>query len=330
MTLKELAEKLHISTSTISRVLNDKPGISETTRKLVLDAVKETGFSMNYAARTLAASTPGFIGIIGRKRGGQQDSLYFHHSMAQFEDYFENREYQCINLAVKEEEMDQILNGNPLNVTDFAGFIVRGQSFPAKTILSLKKRGIPIVLLENRLQSTQFDHVICEDRAAAYKLTKHLQSKGYKKIYHITGPEEWYNNKERLQGYKDAMLEADMEQYILTCSDTTVDTGMEAFGKVGRGVGSSVGYMMGNDAMAIGFADAARKSGLSIPEDIGITGFDDIPWARLAYPPLTTAKVPIEEMGKLAAGRLLQLIENPESCPVSIQVPVEIIVREST
>ena len=329
MNIKELAERLSVSPSTISRVLNDKPGISEKTRKLVLEEVSKTGFSLYYIARNLASAEACFIGIVGRKRGGQQDSIYFHHSISQFEDCFRGSRYQCINLSIRDQDIEQFFSGNPLSIKDFAGFVIRGQSFPARTIIELKNSGIPIVLLENRLQETNIDHVVCEDRITSQKLTEHLIGRGYKSIVHVTGPKEWYNNRERLLGSRDAAEKNGMDLHVISMPDTTVDTGAQAFEEFRKAAAFPAGAVMANDAMAIGFLDAARKAGFSVPQQIGITGFDDIPWAKLSYPPLSTARVFIEEMGRLAAGRLLQLIDNPDSHPVSIQVPAEIIIRET-
>ena len=303
MNIKALADRLKVSPSTISRVLNDKPGISDKTRKMVLEEVEKTGFTLNYNARNLATAGAGFIGIVGRKRGGQQDSLYFHHSMDQFEDCFKGTRYQCINLSIRDQDIEQYFTKNPLKIKDFAGFIIRGQSFPGKTIIALKRSGIPVVLLENRLQETMIDNVICEDRATSRRLTEHLIERGYRKILHITGPENWYNNRERIQGYLDAVENAGMESQIQSMSDTTVDTGAKAFAELKREIDNSgipAGVVAVNDAMAIGFLDASRKAGYSVPDKIGITGFDDIPWAKLSYPPLTTARVFIEEMSRLA------------------------------
>ena len=330
MNIKELAGRLSVSPSTISRVLNDKPGISDITRKLVMEEVKKTGFTLNYNARNLAKSKSGFIGIIGRRRGGQQDSLYFHHSISQFEVFFQETHYQCINLSVQDHDAELFFVNNQLNIRDFAGLIIRGQSFPGKVIINLKNSGIPVVLMENRMQETSIDHVICEDCITSRRMTEHLIARGYKKIIHITGPDYWYNNRERIKGYSEALDNTDIDKRIINMTDTTVDTGTQAFAMLKEDFSERTGVVMVNDAMAIGFLDAARKAGYSIPEQIGITGFDDIPWARLSYPPLTTARVFIEEMSRLAAVRLLQLIENPEMHPVSIQVPAEIIVRESS
>lgn len=330
MNIKELAERLDVSPSTISRVLNDKPGISDSTRKRVMEEVRKTGFTLNQNARNLAKSDSGFIGIIGRKRGGQQDSLYFHHSMSQFEDCFEGTQFQCINLSVHGPDIEQSFSERPLKINDYAGFIIRGQSFPVKTIISLKHLGVPLVLLENRMKETPMDHIICEDRLTSRKLTEHLMDRGYQTIVHITGPEGWYNNKERIEGYKEALQKEGRDTRIISMTDTTVDTGTEAFELLRKEIKPPFGAVMANDAMAIGFLDAARKAGFEVPVQVGITGFDDIPWARLAYPPLTTARVFIEEMSRLAASRLLELINNPDSHPISIQVPTDIVIRETT
>ncbi len=333
MNLKELAEKLQISPSTVSRVLNDKPGISEKTRQMVLDAVKDTDFQQNYNASNLANPRARFIGILGRRRGGQQDQIYFHHSIDRFEEYFQKHGYQCINLGLFEDEtisLSEIIKGSPLGENDFAGLIIRGQSIPAKTILSFRKAGIPIVLLENKLQETVLDSVVCEDRESSYNLTNLLIKKGYPHIIHITGPEDWYNNKERLAGYKMAIQEAGMTPEVVTLTETTVETGEEAFSQIKGKYKDPMGVAAVNDAMAIGFCKAVRNEGLSIPEEVGITGFDDIPWAEHNYPPLTTAQVHIKEMGRLAAARLIQLMEEPESHPVTIRVPTVIIERKST
>jgi LacI family transcriptional regulator len=333
MNLKELADKLNLSPSTVSRVLNDKPGISEKTRRMVLEAVRDTGFQQNFSASNLASPRARFIGVLSRRRGGQQDQLYFHHSIERFEEFFLKQGFQCISLGLFDDEhatLNDILRGSPLGAKDFAGVIIRGQSIPARTILSFRQAGIPVVLLENRLQETPLDSVVCEDRDTSYRLTKLLIDKGYSDIVHITGPEEWYNNRERMDGYIAAVSEAGKTPRIIALSETTVETGEEAFEAVRGKHAYPLGVVAVNDAMAIGFSKAARDGGVAIPGEMGITGFDDIPWAEHNYPPLTSAKVHIEEMGRLAAARLIQLMDEPDSHPVTIRVPADIIERKTT
>lgn len=329
MTLKELAQKINISPSTISRVLNDKPGISQKTRDIVFQAAKKEGFAPNYMAKNLATSKAKFIGIVARKRFQDQDTIFFSQTLSQFQDILVSNGFIVIPLYYNEDEID--FTNNPLSPQDFAGFIVRGQSIPNKTILSLQKYNIPFVLLENNLREPLVNCVICDDFELEYQLTKKVIDKGFTRVLHITGPSSWYNNSERIKGYQKAINEANIKSEIYNLPDTTIDFGKASFSLLDILDDERVGITFGNDAMAIGFIYAIRATALVIPGNICITGFDDIPWAHLSNPPLTTAKIAVAQMGRLAAARLVDLINNKDlnSNPVKIVVAGEIIERES-
>jgi len=329
VTLKELSEKIDISPSTISRVLNDKPGISKKTRDKVFQAVKKEGFSPNYLAKNLAFSKAKFIGIVARKRFQDQDSLFFSHTLSQFQDIFVSNGFIVIPLYYNDDEID--FANTPLSPQDFAGFIVRGQSIPTKTILSIKQYNIPFVLLENNLRQTTVNSVICNDEELEYQLTKLIIDKGVKRVLHVTGPSYWYNNFERIKGYEKAINENALKSEIYYLDDTTLDYGKKAISLFKLSKKEKVGITFANDAMAIGFIHALRTTEFSIPKDIYITGFDDIPWAHLSNPPLTTAKIAVAQMGRLAANRLVELINSNEinSNPITIIVSGDIVIRES-
>ncbi|MGD1817414.1 MAG: LacI family DNA-binding transcriptional regulator [Pleomorphochaeta sp.] len=329
MTLKELSEKIDISPSTISRVLNDKPGISKKTRDKVLEAVKREGFSPNYLAKNLASSKAKFIGIVARKRFQDQDSFFFSHTLSQFQDIFVSNGFIVIPLYYNDDEID--FTNTPLSPQDFAGFIVRGQSIPSKTIFSIQKYNIPFVLLENNLRQTQVDSVICNDEELEYKLTNLVIEKGIKRVLHITGPASWYNNFERVKGYEKAIEEHSLNSEIYHLDDTTLEEGKKAISLFKLSKKEKIGITFANDVMAIGFIHALRATEYSIPDDICIVGFDDIPWAHLSNPPLTTAKLAVAQMGRLAANRLIELINNKElyNNPITIIVSGDIVIRES-
>ncbi len=142
MTIKELSEKLNISSSTISRVLNDKPGISQKTRERVIKAVKDEGFSPNYMARNLASSKAQFIGVVARSRNEEQDQIFFSHTLSKFQDVFVDKGFIVVPLYYDDSKID--FSRVPLSPQDFAGFIIRGQSIPKKTILSIQKYDVPL------------------------------------------------------------------------------------------------------------------------------------------------------------------------------------------
>lgn len=330
MTIKELAEKLNISSSTISRVLNDKPGISDRTRERVFRAVKKEGFVPNGKLKNQYQTQHKFIGVIARRRDEEKDQIFFKYTLSQFQDIFIDNGFIVVSLYFENNEVD--FSRVPISPSDFSGFIIRGQSIPSKSIIALKKYSVPFVLLENNLAQTHVDSVICDDFEYEYQLTKRLIDKSLSRVIHVTGPEYWYNNRERLKGYERAISDGGLNSEVYSMEDTTVDFGHEVFDHIKIKDDEKVGIAFVNDAMAIGFIHACKSSSYKIPENISITGFDDIPWARLAAPALTTVQIPTTQMGRLAAQRLLELIRNggkEEGGPIKMVVTGKIIIRES-
>lgn len=330
LNLQELAKKIEVSASTISRVLNDKPGISEATRKKVLAAVEEEHYIRNFAGRNLAKSESQFIGIISRKRSSVEDVIFFHHSINQFQEILMQNNYFCVPIPYS-DETGVDFDKTPLAPSDYAGFIIRGQSMPQKTILSVKKFGVPIILLENAFYETKINAVVCNDAELEYELVKILIKKGHKRIVHITGPDNWYNNKERIKGYRQAIGEAGIKEELYCLEDTVLSTGKDSFHMLKITKDSDIGISFVNDAMAIGFIKEADDNNIEIGKNISVVGFDDIPWARLTTPPLTTARIEIDAMGKLASTRLLDMIKSSnKSLTVKSVVDGKIIKRKST
>ncbi|OQY31174.1 MAG: hypothetical protein B6241_14670 [Spirochaetaceae bacterium 4572_59] len=328
--LKHIADKLGISLSTVSRVLNDKPGISQKTRDLVINELNQQKEDLAPIIQSTLPSNGRFIGIIGRQRSGQLDSVYFHHSTLAFDETLRKQGYQSLVIPVTDENMNNPSTIPALQSDSCDGYIVRGQSLSPRFIMEIQSLGKPMVLLENNLAEGHYNSVVCDDCSGAYSLTRHLISRTYKKIIHITGPENWYNNRERIKGYKKAMDEAGLIPVILNKEDTTIQTGEKIFDEIRQYIQKKTAVFAVNDAMAIGLLNRCRKEGLTIPSDLAITGFDDIPWAEMTYPPLTTAHIYIEKMGELAAMRILQLIADPESPPVEMKMPIDLKIRETT
>lgn len=328
--LKNIADKLGISLSTVSRVLNDKPGISQKTRDLVLNELKQHKEVLAPVVRTNMPSKGKFIGIIGRQRVGQMDSVYFHHSTLAFDDPFRRQGYQSLVIPVTEEDMENPLGIPALQSASCEGFILRGQSLSPRFIMEIKSLGKPIVLLENRLYESRNDSVVCDDFAGARTVTEHLIEKNHRSIVHITGPDCWYNNRERIAGYKAAMESAGLEPVVIQKEDTTINTGEASLRDIRKICPACTAVFAVNDAMAIGLLNRTRGEKIAVPDELAVAGFDNIPWAAMTYPPLTTLHIYIEKMGELAAMRILQLLEDPDTPPVEMKMPVDLIVRETT
>ena len=328
--LKVIADKLGISLSTVSRVLNDKPGINEKTRQRVLEAVREIKSSPDNTEINPKNIKTKTIGFIRKKRVQKVLSEDYHErSITGIEEGLTNSGYHVVTISVTDEEM---LDANKILVARerrVDGFIVHGPSIKPRFIHDLQSMGYPVVLLGNKLSETEIDSIYCENRRSSYDITRHLIDHGHKKIAFLSGPLEWTSNKERSLGFQDALEEAELEPIIINMPDTTFETGKEYFASAMQNDFDITAIVAVNDSTAIGVMDAARRAGVKVPDDLAIVGFDDIAWASIAYPPLTTIHIYLEEMGRLASFRLLELIDDPESVPVKASVATGMVVRGS-
>jgi LacI family transcriptional regulator len=328
MTLKDLSEKIHVSPSTISRVMNNKPGISERTRNRVFEALKEQGMHSSTWKVKQAGSDARFIGLIVRARGEEQDNIFYQTSIQGCE--VELNKHNIISIPlVYTDEKGLSFENSPIAVERFQGFILRGQSIPTECIASLQRYNVPIILLENDNENFELDSIRCNNRQLACSMTEHLIAKGYTRIFHITGPKNWYNNSERINGYRQALSQCRMKPEILNMKDTTLRTGRDAFLEYGNML-KGAGIFFVNDAMAIGFLDEAKKAGLYAPNDFAIAGFDDIPWATLSHPALTTAHVDVKGMARIAAIRMIDLLDGHGTPTIKVEMKGRLVIRQTT
>lgn len=331
LSLQELADELNVSTSTISRVMNDKPGVGEKTRNRVLKAIKKYNYVSNSSARSLKTSKTGNIALLSRKRKERLISAdYFQRSIIYIERELRKRSYHTIAMSLDDEEMENSSDLLMLKEKRVDGFIIRGPAIKPKFILDLKNSGLPVVLFGNELKQTEIDCVVCQDRKGTYNITKHLIEHGHKKILFLSGPEGWYTTDERKAGYSDALKEAGLTSRIINMTDTTIDTGKTFFKEAIKNTHPEITAVVAvNDPTAIGVLDEARCLGIKVPEDIAVVGFDDITWASLSYPPLTTVHAFLEEMGKITISRLLDLLEDPNLHPAKHIITTSLVIRKS-
>ena len=329
--LKKLAAKLNVSTSTISRVMNDKPGVGEKTRQRVLKEIQKYNYKTNRPGRRLNRSTTGNIALISRKRTDKLSSSDHHHPYGTYlESELRKQGYHTIINSLEAEDMDNADDLLLLKEKNVDGFIVNGPGVKPKFILDLKNTGLPVILFGNGLKQTEIDCIVCQDRIGAYKITKHLIEHGHKKILFLSGPKGWYTSEERKAGYIEALNESGLQDRVVYMTDTTIETSKVFFKEIIEKIYPDITAVVSvNDATAIGVMDEARYLGIKVPEDLAVVGFDDIPWASLSYPPLTTVQVFIEEMGKATVSRLLDLLENPELHPMKSIVTTNLVIRKS-
>ena len=216
------------------------------------------------------------------------------------------------------------------------GAVLAGPDIPSALVLSMVQRGLPIVLVDNALERTPLDCVLCDNLEGARSAVQHLLSHGYRLVAFAGGPLSWLSTRERREGYIDAMRERGLEDKCLAVHEdaTTVLTGIAA-GRTLLGMEERPEAVFAvNDAMALGVIRAAREVGLRVPEDLAVVGFDDISMAESAHPPLTTVRIAKEMMGEIAARRWLDLVGGARGAtggvvPVKSVVGTSLVVRAS-
>lgn len=328
--IKDIADRLGVSTATVSRALNDKPGVADELRQRVLQLAAELDFTPSMVARSLAGARTGAVAFILHRHPFPVASDPFYFLILQGVERELDRAGHHVVVATVQTSPNR--NGDDLRIVRerrVDGLILAGPDIDPALVLSLARRQLPLVLVDNGLERTPLDCVQCDDQGGARAAVEHLLGHGYQRIAFVGGPTSWLSTRERQKGYEAAMQDAGLPTEIVHASATTLDTGLSAGRRLFAGESRPRAVYAVNDAMAMGVIRAAQAAGLSVPTDLAVAGFDDISVAASAHPPLTTVRVDKELMGRLAARRLLEMIGDEPQPYRRIIVGTTLVVRQS-
>ncbi|ACL69215.1 LacI family DNA-binding transcriptional regulator [Halothermothrix orenii] len=329
VTIKDIAKKANVSVTTVSRVLNNKPDVSEKTKSKILKIINELGYNPNGVARGLVLNRTHTIGLIIP----DIRNPFFPEVARGIEDKAKEYGYSVIycNTDNKKEEEKKAVE---LLLNKRVDGIILSLSMNNRDELDrIKKQGCPIVQIDRKVPDANYPTVTIDNLISAYNATKHLINLGHKYIAHITGNLDTKTGQDRLNGYKKAMHERGIhisQEWIIE-GDYSKESGYKNMKRILNLKNRPTGIFIANDLMAIGAYKAVFESKLNIPEDISIIGHDDIELASLVNPELTTMAQPKYEMGKHAARLLIQEIEgSDQDNNQNILLNTELVVRGST
>jgi len=330
LTLETIARQLGVSTATVSRALNDKPGVGADTRRRVLELAARERYAVNGAARGLATTQSRTVAFLTAHRSvALADDYFYQRVMLGAQQQLARDGYYLLVAVVEPAELAELTSIELVRGQRIDGILLAGPEVPVRSIFDLRATGMPIVLVDNALPRTPVDCVLSEDEEGGYSATTHLIDHGHKRIVLLAGPLAWASNAARTAGYRRAMAEVGLPVLELHSEETTLESGSAAMQQaLDDSVDVSAIFAV-NDSMAIGAMRAARAAGRRIPDDIAIVGFDDIEAAYHVEPPLTTVKVNKRQMGAIAARRLVSLMEGNDDVPVRSSVATELLVRSS-
>ncbi|MCC5929562.1 MAG: LacI family DNA-binding transcriptional regulator [Cyclobacteriaceae bacterium] len=331
ITIKDIARKLNIAPSTVSRALKGHPDISESTKEAVTRVARELDYQPNTVAQNLRQSKTFTIGVIVP----EIVHYFFSSVISGIEDVAYSMGYHVMICQSNESMEREQMNANALMASRVDGLLVSVSKTTTSVdhLLALQKRGIPIVQFDRCYPDLDTCSVTAQDYQGGYNATQHLIDKGCKKILHLTAPGNLIISQERAKGYKDALQKNQIifDPNLIILGDS-FKTAKEAVEEVLKHNSPPDAIFAVNDLAAIGAMKAIKEHGLRIPDDVAIVGFSDDPTiTELMDPPLTSVLQPGFEMGMLATRMLLEQMDKKSNRGIRHEVlRTELVVRSSS
>lgn len=327
VTIKEIAERLGVSTATVSRALNNTGYVSEETRKKIIETADALGYK-KYKEKETSRVKTNLVGVIV----SDITNPFFTQIVRGIEDVLSSSGYSLL-LCNADENIDKEIHYlKVFQDKNVDGIILVPAGGDHKGIKDIVNKGIPLVLVDRLINGLDVDAVIIDNVSGAYEGVSHLISEGYRKIGIIIGPLEVMTAKERLEGYKKALQDNGIEfnEDLVEFGEYTQDGGYRAAKTLIKKEKPDAIFVT-NNVMTTGALLAIKELGIKIPNEIGIVGFDDLEWAPLMNPPLTTISQPIYTIGSTAAQLLLRRLGRTAKLRKEVVIlKSELIIRESS
>ncbi|MFG3026855.1 LacI family DNA-binding transcriptional regulator [Streptomyces sp. NPDC048254] len=326
----DVARLAGVSQKTVSRVFNDEAYVSAEVRKRVLDAADELGYRLNHAARALASGRTRSIGVVtlGTALYGPASLLIGIERAARDTGYA----LRVVNTlegdpggvrgavdSLLDQGVDGIVISEPIDEEGDGGAVPTDVRVPVLVL------GAPV--------ATTGPGTVAAGVGAdllARAATEHLLDLGHQTVHHLAGPQRWYAARDRLRGWREALEARGRDEPSVVEGDWSAASGYAA-GRVLAADPGVTAVFAANDDMAIGLMRALTEAGRTVPEDVSVVGFDDIPVAAFVTPPLTTVRQPFDAVAQEGLRLLVHAIEKPGAdLPPANDPPVELVLRAST
>lgn len=326
-TIRDVAEEADVSISTVSHVINNTRYVSDETRARVLAAIKKLNYHQNRLASSLRHRKTHTIGVLLPNSANP----YFAQILAGIEAACFDQNYHIIlGNANDDPQREQSYLAVLLSRQVDGILLISTGSFERSSKL-LSENNTPVVMVDRFADFDTVDEIFTDNRKGGYLATHYLLSLGHTRIGCITGPSHLTPSAVRVKGYEDALIEAGLvpDPGLIATGDFQHKGGYDAAVTLLQVDDKPTAIFACNDLMAVGAIAALLENGHRVPQDISVIGYDDIPLASYANPPLTTIAQPAREIGHLAVERLLQRLDNPLIAARHEVLPVSLVERES-
>ncbi len=336
-TIKEVASAAGVSTQTVSRVINERPDVSQGTRKRVQDIINQVGYRPSALARSLISRRSYTLGVVtaGLDYVGPSKTLSGIASAAENAGYsvllkelssFDTRDIAPIIQAYVSHHVDGIIWAVPE--------VGENRKWVNNPLMDIE---IPLVYLTMEPQK-DLSIVTIDNYLGSRMAVAHLVEQGYRNIGHISGPLDWWEARQRKLGWQDVLAEVGLEagERHWVKGNWSSESGALGFEKLLEQYPELDSIFVGNDQMALGVIQIAQQKRLRIPEDIALVGFDDIPESAYFCPPLTTIHQDQYSLAKMAVEEIIKTIESiwdeseVEEPANNLTLPPTLVVRQSS
>jgi len=330
LTLERIGELAGVSRSTVSRVINNREGVSNRVRQRVLKVIEETGYRPHAAARSLAAQRTQVLGlVIPRSVQSFFADPYFPLLIQGIAHACNVHEYTLSLFMFHSEEEEHDLYPRVLSRGLLDGVIVSSFVEEDPLIPLLLESDMPFVMDGRPLIAGAINYVDVDNVAGARNAVAHLIRHGRQHIGHISGPLNTAVGLDRRQGYGEALARRGrvLKDELVVESDFSETGGYQACRQL-LAVGVDA-IFAASDKMAFGALRALHEAGRGVPEDVAVVGFDDLETAAISHPPLTTVRQPIRETGAMAVEILLDIVENGREPARQSILSTQLVIRKS-
>ena len=342
---KDVAKELGISPATLSLVVNERPGISDTTRAKVLGLLKKKGY--DYLINSEKSTEPAggvaaftdrknsaTIGFVTYRKGGELlgYNSFFPMIIQGMENQARKSGYKLAYISMDAENSGEEVRF--ITDTNCCGIVILATEMHYSDLAVFEDLGLPTVVLDNNFFLKDTCSVSVDNRQGTFLAMKYLKNLGHRRVGYL-------RSKVAINSFDERFVEAVAAASQLGMEDVNeytyeigypVENAQNGMGKIlERGLPLPTAFMADNDLVAVGAMRAVREFGLKVPEDISFVGFDDRPICTICDPPLTTVQISKEDFGAEAIALLIRILDNEASeTPLNIKLAGQLVERSST
>ncbi len=326
-TIYEVSKMAGVSLATVSRVINNKPKVSDRTRERVRSAMEELGYRPNSIAQSLASKRSKSIGVLISELNGP----FYGPMMTSIETAFRAHNIHVVFAAGHSKESTEKDGINFLLSRNVDALILYVEAVSDDFLVDLNNSGTPVILIGREVPSLEAQSITLDNFTGSKSAVEHLLTRGHRQIAYVSGPMWKQDAQARYDGYLKAHDDATVlvNDKLFLEGDFQPQCGYDSVMKLLDSHEKFTAVVCANDEMASGAMRALYEKKIRIPEDIALIGFDNVVHSQFLSPALTTVNYPVERLARSAAKLLLSRLYDVSTGPVVISFTPELLIRES-